>query len=875
MLERFPSRELIEQTKEKERMPEWNAVVMPTFDGGIENISEIMEQAEQNGIVNYRFYLDLSSVFKPEVLKKMGFLFSKLYPEIPIKSPKIKPGTWRDWFTKERGEQSLEGFIETCFNGEAKNKAKKIQEFLQSRYPKAWSQKLSEILGYHTTFIHPPSNMKDHVKNWKEEQITAELLFFQKCCRLLFGAADYRVQYGRTAGGGGFFDEKDDKKAVNLEQAAQKVNPEFAWRVWQASSDDWKKKEQVAPSNLVSSALKALKTEPEKKWWSKETTALPVEVLFHTQFYNPRYVSDFYQNLNKEDNKIKINLEQYIEVLAKRIKALESRLDGVITPIKNRLSEEKDAQKQEELQARLQELRQQCGLNQLRVLLEEARGRYEEEHLREKEKEKPELNFAVKFQKDYLDKNDAYFKDTLKAVDAQLPAPMHPDCRMSIVIPAYKEGSIIYNTLKQYTVNQLDKKTGKNLGPNLWEIIVLVNTKDKSIPIDQATIDEIKRFQKDYPQFKVYTVSYQFDFPDKPRMGSVFKLVTDLAVMRNLKRNTSLHRQAEHTISALGADAKGVNPYYLASALEVLEDPHVVRYKSESRLPKEALDKWPLLHFCYTLSQLVYRLKKHGDTGAGFGLGSFRSSLYAEAGGYDPTLLMQEEMNLASRMQAKINQDPLKKGKKTLVTNRIDDPRRLLYALWNKVPIAMRYKNFGDPEHEKAMRQFDWKQKLKQPAPDHIECITKEEIQKLSKKLGANEIDLLKKKIELTKTNLEREIGEMFKVYLRRELSLLKTGTDKSNETILHQQSQGEIFEKTKRLFKKALTFMGLRWGNYYTVENPWSIPKKQRNKHLKYFEDYIINWDGKDTNTVQVEIKNPGRLVELFSRRKYSEDKW
>lgn len=109
--------------------------------------------------------------------------------------------------------------------------------------------------------------------------------------------------------------------------------------------------------------------------------------------------------------------------------------------------------------------------------------------------------------------------------------PMDPECRLAVIIPAKHEERNIYKTLSSYA-DQVDKN-GNPFNPKLWEINIIVNTKDADRP--DKTYEEIIRFKNDYPHIKINALEITVE-KSWARVGFMRKAITDISLFRSNAR---------------------------------------------------------------------------------------------------------------------------------------------------------------------------------------------------------------------------------------------------------------------------------------------------------------------------------------------------
>jgi len=145
------------------------------------------------------------------------------------------------------------------------------------------------------------------------------------------------------------------------------------------------------------------------------------------------------------------------------------------------------------------------------------------------------------------------YYEELESLNSKLPA-MDPNTRFTAVIPVYNEQDKIQNAIRGW-VEQLQSQTGEPLDPNLLEIIIFVNKPNEQAQFDK-TVDRIEELKKDpkYKDYKIHVVQKTFNFPLKDesveingekvkvpkgrKMGIIYGMATDLAILRNANRET-------------------------------------------------------------------------------------------------------------------------------------------------------------------------------------------------------------------------------------------------------------------------------------------------------------------------------------------------
>lgn len=324
----------------------------------------------------------------------------------------------------------------------------------------------------------------------------------------------------------------------------------------------------------------------------------------------------------------------------------------------------------------------------------------------------------------------------LEEVNATLPK-MGKDVKMSIVIPAYREEGRIQKALESwFAAKNLD---GTPLDPNQIELLVLVNRPNEGRDFDR-TQEEIEEFKRTHPEWAnhVQTVEKTFNFPNKEvrqpdgstkivpdvSMGLIYRYATDIALLRNLSREgENPEAIANHVIRTGGGDVAGRNPEHVARILSSFSsDPKLEQYVSLSDYDPEIYKKIPLLFFARTLQDEMNEELTHGYSN--IGLGTYRASIYAAAGGFEPRERIAEEKELSQRMRKVLKHrgdDLTTVRKRDLVLNALDDPKRDIAALFVHKPLTASYDDYDINE---AIRDIRIDRVLADPLPPEAEFTT-------------------------------------------------------------------------------------------------------------------------------------------------------
>lgn len=354
------------------------------------------------------------------------------------------------------------------------------------------------------------------------------------------------------------------------------------------------------------------------------------------------------------------------------------------------------------------------------------------------ENKKPSL-FQEKYIKEQLSQ-DHLRAERLKNIVSDL-GPMNENCKISICIPAYRESWIIANTLKHYTLHQIDH-TGKSLDPNIFEINILINKPNADTPDDEAMQEEIQAFRKTYCEYHINIAQVTYNFPKKPIIGLIFKDIADAVIMRNLSRTSLWEKEKSRLIlRTAGADVESLNPLLLSRTLSIFSNSNVVAHRWETRLPPELLQSFPLLHVMQTLAVFLLR-QYHGNQTIN-GPFSYTAEAYSRVWWFNPKKSLWEEIELSKKIWTLThNIEEQLLFIKDLVKDVLNNPRRQIHSLLHGSGMAGRYQNFWQASHENHLRIVgnDWKSITPENIPEF--CL-------------------------LTSENLSREVSAYYRVYIK------------------------------------------------------------------------------------------------------------
>lgn len=382
-----------------------------------------------------------------------------------------------------------------------------------------------------------------------------------------------------------------------------------------------------------------------------------------------------------------------------------------------------------------------------------------------------------------LNKEPKDYVTELEEINQAFP-PMHAATKFSVVIPAYREQGRIAKALESW-INQQDKNNHR-IAPGTLEMLVLVNRPNETRGFDD-TAQAIEAFKKRHPDYAPYihVVEKTFNFPNEQRrlpdgkeitvptvsMGLIYRFATDLALLRNLNRSgRDKTRIANHLIRTGGGDAVARNPHHVDYILSVFEDnPRQEQYVSLSDYHPDVYRKIPLLFLSRQLYDAMNEYLTRGFSH--IGLGTYRTALYGEAGGFEHREKIAEEMELSRRMRTAIvsrGQDINEARKRDMVLNALDDPRRDIAALFTGKPLTQSYSDYDVNE---AVRSINITDVLSNSLPPQV---------------------------ELTSDNFSKQADAIFKFYLGQFI-------DPRNKLL-----EPEATELTATYFRRALTALGI-----------------------------------------------------------------
>jgi len=285
--------------------------------------------------------------------------------------------------------------------------------------------------------------------------------------------------------------------------------------------------------------------------------------------------------------------------------------------------------------------------------------------------------------REYLDRQSPAYRAELHELVKEAP-PLSPTTKLSIAIPAYKEGVHIFKTLEHYA---------KLEDPSKFEVVILENhTTD--VPRD-TTASEIARFKEQYPDIQITHLYKTFD---QKRIGGVRKYLTDSI----LERKQEAGRHDSIVIASNDADLEDINPKYVKLLIKAFEnDPKLDAVRGGIDHPADSFVQFPLMHASIRfLSYFRMTLRRYmPDTLPLVGRNSaMRSGIYAASGGYNEKAVVAEDIEIGRLIGHGRKNRP---GHVRYLHNAWieTNPRREIESILAGTPIIRRYDGFVSNEH--------------------------------------------------------------------------------------------------------------------------------------------------------------------------------
>lgn len=206
--------------------------------------------------------------------------------------------------------------------------------------------------------------------------------------------------------------------------------------------------------------------------------------------------------------------------------------------------------------------------------------------------------------------------------------------RVVVMIPAaaHQEGSNIFATLEQY-------QRQEGIGREEFEIVVFANN-----PVGtkrDKTINEIRRFQKAYPDVKVRFIERELE-SENAKIGYVRKAMTDVVLTEYQRRGVDLN---DVLFISNDADSHWINPNYLRKMREKADaTPETDAFLGFIEWGHDAYKAYPeILVGTRFMQVLDIQSRMQGlvaSSGANF---AFRPCIYSAVGGYQANVDMGED----------------------------------------------------------------------------------------------------------------------------------------------------------------------------------------------------------------------------------------
>ncbi len=239
---------------------------------------------------------------------------------------------------------------------------------------------------------------------------------------------------------------------------------------------------------------------------------------------------------------------------------------------------------------------------------------------------------------------------------------MSPECKISVIIPAWMEGGNIYNLLDLYS-QQTDKE-GNPLNPNLYEFNICINRKTGSEP--DNSVEEIQRFIADKAaqgiNVNINYIDVQFD-PPYNNVGNARKVITDLVLLRSLQRE---NQESALYVETEDADLTRISSRTIINAITKMdENPHLDAVKGQDDRDPRILKENDFLFLSRRLwdfsariwSEKEYRPENNPDWNFSWNRvythgwnTAYSLEAYALIGGYDVTRTVGEDLDIGEKI---------------------------------------------------------------------------------------------------------------------------------------------------------------------------------------------------------------------------------
>lgn len=305
-----------------------------------------------------------------------------------------------------------------------------------------------------------------------------------------------------------------------------------------------------------------------------------------------------------------------------------------------------------------------------------------DEHILPSLKQNPELDVSREdgaVIQEYLNRQSPEYRSELQNLIQNAP-PLSPTTKLSIAIPAYKEGANIYKTLECYS---------KLEGHAEFEIVVLENhTNDTE---RDQTASEITRFRSDHPEIQI---AHMYKTFDGKKIGRVRKYLTDSILARKMAAG----RSDSIIIASNDADLDDINPKYAHLLLDAFTmDPQLDAVRGGTDHSSDSFIRFPLMHATIRFLNYFRLAANHNmpdtlQTLVGRN-SAMRSGIYAAAGGYNENAIVGEDIEIGRLIAhgRKNRPDHVKYLHNAWVET---NPRREIESVLAGTPVIKRYDGF-------------------------------------------------------------------------------------------------------------------------------------------------------------------------------------
>lgn len=271
-------------------------------------------------------------------------------------------------------------------------------------------------------------------------------------------------------------------------------------------------------------------------------------------------------------------------------------------------------------------------------------------------------------------------------------APIEAPCALSIGIPvaAHEEEGYVYRALKSFSQ--------QSVSSDMFEVVLFCNHPDRGQnqqPIEpDGSMQEVARFCDDFPQMRVRAF-YQPLSSTEARIGYIRKLLSDVTIVRQLQRTNGAE---DIILLRADADTHAARGTLVEKYLQLFsENPEVLSFKGrhEWDWPKYLRD--PLYLYGARLAIAIQTYQRcSGEPLSGGGPNfAVRASAYARVGGYDPDLVLSEDMALGRSLRKMNRSDGIRDaGKKCFIWT---DGRRGLEAIRYGIAPIRQWSNVVTP----------------------------------------------------------------------------------------------------------------------------------------------------------------------------------